>query len=56
MKRIIKKFRFTLVVAFMLLILTGCAHSIALDNCVDTDSYGFFGGLWHGFIAPFSSL
>jgi len=54
MKRIIKKFRLILALAFMLLILTGCAHSIAVDNCVDTDSYGFFGGLWHGLIAPFS--
>ena len=54
MKRIIKNFRLTLALAFMLLVLTGCAHSIALDNCVDAVSYGFFGGLWHGFIAPFS--
>ena len=54
MKRIINKFRLFLALAFMLLILTGCAQSIAVDNCVDISPYGFFGGLWHGFIAPFS--
>ncbi len=56
MRRIIKNFRFTILAAFMLFILTGCAHSISLENCVETVSYGFFGGLWHGFIAPFSFL
>ena len=54
MKRVIKKFRLALIFSFLFLILTGCAHSIAVDNCIDTDPYGFFGGLWHGFIAPFS--
>lgn len=54
MKSIIGKFRLVLLLGFMLLILTGCAQSIAVDNCVDTSPYGFFRGLWHGFIAPFS--
>lgn len=56
MKRVIKKISLTLAIVFMFLILTGCAQSIALDNCIDADSYGFFGGLWHGFIAPFSFI
>ena len=54
MKRFIRMFRLLLVMTFMLFILTGCAQSMAVENCVDASSFGFFGGLWHGFIAPFS--
>jgi hypothetical protein len=27
---------------------------VEIDECVTSDPYGFFGGLWHGIIAPFS--
>ena len=36
------------------LILSSCANVTAIDACVIDDPYGFFGGLWHGVIAPFS--
>ncbi|MGQ9621736.1 MAG: hypothetical protein ACUVTX_12275 [Bacteroidales bacterium] len=39
-----------------LLILTGCAQSESVEECLQGHTYGFFGGLWHGFIAPFDFI
>jgi hypothetical protein len=45
---------------FLLLIfvvaLTGCAQNETVDQCLTGHTYGFFGGLWHGFIAPFDFI
>lgn len=41
-------------IVFVLIMFSGCAESVAIDDCVTSDPYGFFGGLWHGIIAPFS--
>lgn len=38
----------------LVIVFSGCAESVAIDECVTDDSYGFLGGLWHGIIAPFS--
>lgn len=35
---------------------TGCAKSEVVDQCLTGHQYGFFGGLWHGFIAPFDFI
>lgn len=40
--------------AFLFILFSGCAESVAIDECVTADPYGFLGGLWHGIIAPFS--
>ena len=40
-------------VLFALLILSGCADSQDVHECVSGHVYGFWGGLWHGIIAPF---
>jgi hypothetical protein len=37
-------------------IITGCAQSEAVDTCLTGHTYGFLGGLWHGFIAPFDFI
>lgn len=37
-------------------ILTGCANNEAVELCLTGHKYGFFGGLWHGFIAPFDFI
>lgn len=46
----------TLVVVFF----SSCAHTIDVQGCVDAvgvqSNYGFWGGLWHGMIAPFSFI
>jgi len=41
---------------FVLFILTGCAQNEVVDQCLTGHKYGFFGGLWHGFIAPFDFI
>lgn len=39
-----------------IILLTGCAHNEAVEPCLTGHTYGFFGGLWHGFIAPFDFI
>lgn len=41
------------VVALGLILLTGCADNTVVDSCLTGHTYGFWGGLWHGIIAPF---
>jgi hypothetical protein len=48
-----------LLVIFALLtiiLLTGCAKNEVIEQCLTGHRYGFFGGLWHGFIAPFDFI
>ena len=37
----------------LLILLSGCANNEAVKQCLTGHTYGFLGGLWHGFIAPF---
>lgn len=37
-----------------LLIFTGCANVINIDECKPSYIYGFWSGLWHGLISPIS--
>jgi hypothetical protein len=47
--------RTTIVLVLMALVmLTGCADVAVVDACLTSDPYGFWGGLWHGIIAPIS--
>jgi hypothetical protein len=39
-----------------IILLTGCANNEAVEQCLTGHKYGFFGGLWHGFIAPFDFI
>lgn len=38
------------------LFFTSCAKKEVVDECLKGYTYGFFGGLWHGFIAPFDFI
>jgi hypothetical protein len=40
----------------LVIILTGCAQNESVKLCLTGHTYGFFGGLWHGFIAPFDFI
>jgi hypothetical protein len=40
----------------ILMIVAGCAQNEAVEQCLKGHTYGFFGGLWHGFIAPFDFI
>jgi hypothetical protein len=43
-----------ILVSFILL--EGCANNEAVKLCLTGHTYGFLGGLWHGFIAPFDFI
>ena len=43
-------------IAATVILLTGCANNEVVDQCLTGHKYGFFGGLWHGFIAPFDFI
>ncbi len=38
------------------ILLTGCATNEPVKQCLTGHTYGFIGGLWHGFIAPFDFI
>jgi hypothetical protein len=40
----------------LIVMLTGCASNEAVKQCLSGHTYGFLGGLWHGFIAPFDFI
>ena len=50
-----KNFLFLTILLF-LIILSGCANNEEVKQCLTGHTYGFFGGLWHGFIAPFDFI
>lgn len=50
-----KYFIFVLILT-LVLILTGCADVTPVDQCVTAEPYGFWSGLWHGWIAPFAFI
>ena len=43
-----------LIVVISCLIFSSCAEVSHVQNCLVDQPYGFWPGLWHGFIAPFS--
>ena len=40
----------------VLVVFTGCADVTPIENCATDDPYGFFSGLWHGYIVGFSFI
>jgi hypothetical protein len=40
----------------MAALFSGCAHKEAVTQCLQGHTYGFWGGLLHGFIAPFDLI
>lgn len=47
-----KRIPVILVMILIVAILTGCANKELVDACLTGHQYGFWGGLWHGIIAP----
>lgn len=39
-----------------ILMLTSCADKTVITQVMETHQYGFWGGLWHGIIAPFDFI
>jgi len=43
--------------ALIIVLFASCAHVVDVDACVvGTKEYGFWNGLWHGMIAPFTFI
>lgn len=36
----------------LILLLTSCSNKEEITSCLQGHTYGFWGGLWHGIIAP----
>lgn len=51
-----KKHILFLLSVILLITVSACAKSEVIDQCLTGHTYGFFGGLWHGFIAPFDFI
>jgi hypothetical protein len=48
---------FTFVSVLLVFILfMGCADVTPIEACVIDTPYGFWGGIWHGIVAPFSFI
>jgi len=54
MKRSISFNRIAIIMALfaLSLLLSGCANKEVVTECLKGHTYGFWGGLWHGIIAP----
>lgn len=51
-----KKINRILLSLAVFVLLSGCAYTADIENCIGNDAYGFWGGLWHGMIVPFSFI
>jgi hypothetical protein len=52
----LKKIIVPVVIVSTAFMVAGCANNEVVDQCLKGHQYGFFGGLWHGFIAPFDFI
>lgn len=48
-----KNLQLIVIVSVCLVFLYSCANKEIVDPCLHGHTYGFWGGLWHGIIAPF---
>jgi hypothetical protein len=51
-----RKYSILIFLLIIALIISGCAQNEVVDECLTGHTYGFLGGLWHGFIAPFDFI
>jgi hypothetical protein len=57
MKTILSQKKILIVTILLsIVILSGCAKNESVKQCLNGHTYGFLGGLWHGFIAPFDFI
>lgn len=56
MKKTISDKAILLLLLSAIVVLSGCANNEQVEACLTGHTYGFFGGLWHGFIAPFDFI
>lgn len=46
----------TVTVLVIVVLLASCADVEPISQCLTGHTYGFFGGLWHGFISMFAFI
>ena len=51
-----KKLLVLVTLCLCVLLCTSCAEVTNVQQCLPGDPYGFWGGLWHGLIAPISFI
>jgi hypothetical protein len=56
MKTAIAQKHICFILILTIMLITGCAHNETIEPCLLGQRYGFPGGLWHGFIAPFDFI
>jgi hypothetical protein len=56
MKKLVLQKYLWLMLLLIIVLLPGCASNENIELCLTGHKYGFFGGLWHGFIAPFDFI
>ena len=56
MKTFFSQKNFLLLIFPIAILLSGCANNEPVKQCLTGHTYGFIGGLWHGFIAPFDFI
>lgn len=48
--------KISILTLFVLVLLSSCANKEVVDACLEGHTYGFWGGLLHGIIAPFDLI
>jgi hypothetical protein len=56
MKTYISQKNLWMMLFILIIIVSGCAQKESVELCLAGHKYGFFGGVWHGFIAPFDFI
>jgi hypothetical protein len=56
MKEFFKTRNLWMILILLFVALAGCAQNESVESCLTGHTYGFIGGLWHGFIAPFDFI
>lgn len=54
MKKIRNRFGIAIILCVVacIVLLSGCSNNEMVTSCLKGHTYGFWGGLWHGIIAP----
>ncbi len=54
--KILKVSKLFLIGFISIVLFSACANNEIVDACLKGQTYGFWGGLWHGIIAPFDLI
>mgnify|MGYP006271750645 CR=1 FL=1 len=56
LKSFLSRNRNIILLVFAIILFTACADKVSIDACMPDKTYGFWSGLLHGFITPFSFI